>query len=87
MALIHVFDGLKHKTSYTFNGRLRDNIKGINWENSIILRGGYRVDADYEVQPDDIIYVRKTPASATTVAIVAIAAVAITAGVVAGGST
>ena len=86
MALIHVFDGLNHNTSYTFNGRLRDHIKGVNWENSIILRGGYRVNADYEVQPDDIIYVRKTPAAATTVAIVAIAAVAITAGVVAGVS-
>lgn len=86
MALIHVFDGLNHKTSYIFNGRLRDHIKGVNWENSIILRGGYRVDADYEVQPDDIIYVRKTPAAATTIAIVAIAAVAITAGVVAGVS-
>ena len=86
MALIHVFDGLNHNTSYTFNGRLRDHIKGVNWENSIILRGGYRVDADYEVRPDDIIYVRKTPAAATTVAIVAIAAVAITAGVVAGVS-
>ena len=87
MALIHVFDGLNNNTSYTFNGRLRDHIKGVNWENSIILRGGYRVDADYEVQPDDIIYVRKTPTTATTVAIVAIAAVAITAGVVAGVST
>lgn len=86
MALIHVFDGLNHKTSYIFNGRLRDHIKGVNWENSIILRGGYRVDADYEVRPDDVIYVRKTPAAATTVAIVAIAAVAITAGVVAGVS-
>lgn len=86
MALIHVFDGLNKKTSYTFSGRLRDHIKGVNWENSIILRGGHRVDADYEVQPDDIIFVRKTPAAATTVAIVAIAAVAITAGVVAGVS-
>lgn len=86
MALIHVFDGLNHNTSYTFNGRLRDHIKGVNWENSIILRGGHRVDADYEVQPNDIIFVRKTPAAATTVAIVAIASVAITAGVVAGVS-
>lgn len=86
MALIHVFDGLNDKSSYTFNGRLRDHIKGVNWENSIILRGGYRVDADYEVQPDDIIYLRKTPAAATTIAIIAIAAVTITAGVVAGVS-
>lgn len=86
MALIHVFDGLNHSSSYTFNGRLRDQVQGVNWENSIILRGGYRVDADYEVQPDDIIYVRKTPAAATTVAIVAIAVVTVAAGVVAGVS-
>ena len=86
MALIHVFDGLNHNTSYTFNGRLRDHIKGVNWENSIILRGGYRVDADYEVQPDDIIYVRKTPATKTTIAIITLAVVALGAGVVAGVS-
>ena len=86
MALIHVFDGLNHNTSYTFNGRLRDHIKGVDWENSIILRGGYRQSPDYEVQPDDIIYVRKTPAAATTVAIIAIAVVAVAAGVVAGVS-
>ena len=86
MALIHVFDGLTHKTSYTFNGRLSEHITGVDWENSIILRGGYRIDADYEVQPDDIIYVRKTPTAATTVAIVAIAVVAVGAGVVAGVS-
>lgn len=84
MALIHVFDGLNHNTSYTFNGRLRDHIKGVNWENSIILRGGYRVDADYEVQPEDIIYVRKTPAAATTVAIAAISVVTVASGVIAG---
>lgn len=86
MALIHVFDGLTHKTSYTFNGRLSEHITGVDWENSIILRGGYRIGADYEVQPDDIIYVRKTPTAATTVAIVAIAVVAVGAGVVAGVS-
>ena len=84
MALIHVFDGLNHNTSYTFNGRLRDHIKGVNWENSIILRGGYRVDADYEVQPEDIIYVRKTPAAATTFAIAAISVVTVASGVIAG---
>ena len=84
MALIHVYDGLNHNTSYTFNGRLRDHIKGVNWENSIILRGGYRVDADYEVQPEDIIYVRKTPAVATKFAIAVIAIATVVSGVIAG---
>jgi hypothetical protein len=71
MALIHVFDGISKKTSYTFNGRLRDHIKGVNWDKSIILRGGYRISPDYELDSDDVIYVRKTPSVATTVAIVA----------------
>lgn len=71
MAVIHYFDGIKNKTSYTFNGRLRDQIKNINWDNAVILRGGFRLNADYEVQPDDIIYIRKTPSAMTTVAIIA----------------
>lgn len=86
MALIHVFDGIKKHTSYTFSGKIKEHINNVDWENSIILKGGYRIGADYEVRPDDIIYVRKTPTAATTVAIVAIAVVAVGAGVVAGVS-
>lgn len=86
MALIHVFDGLNRKTTYTFSGKLSEHIKDVDWKNSIILRGGYRIQSDYEVRPDDIIYVRKTPAAATTVAIIAIATVAVAAGVIAGVS-
>ena len=70
MALIHVFDGISKKTSYTFNGRLRDHIKGVDWDKSIILRGGYRISPDYELDSNDVIYVRKTPSAATTVAII-----------------
>lgn len=63
MALIHVFDGINKKTSYTFNGKIKDNLRGINWDNAIILRGGFKVDENYETQPDDIIFIRKTPAA------------------------
>lgn len=65
MALIHVFDGISKKTTYTFNGRITDHIKNVDWNNSLILRGGYRIDENYEVQPNDILYVRKTPAAAS----------------------
>lgn len=70
MALIHVFDGINKKTTYTYNGRLKDHINNVDWDNSVILKGGYRIDENYELQPDDIIYIRKTPAAATTAAIV-----------------
>nr|DAR01536.1 MAG TPA: hypothetical protein [Caudoviricetes sp.] len=63
MALIHVFDGINKHTSYTFNGKLKDHIKNVDWENSVILKGGYRIDENYEVQPDDVIFIRKTPTS------------------------
>nr|DAM54543.1 MAG TPA: Fibronectin type III protein [Caudoviricetes sp.] len=66
MALIHVFDGINKHTSYTFNGKLKDHIKNVDWENSVILKGGYRIDENYEVQPDDVLYIRKVPAAAVS---------------------
>ena len=84
MALIHVYNGISEKVTYTFNGKLRDNLKGVNWDNCVILRGGYRISPDYEAQPDDIVYVRKTPGDPVTIAIVG-GMVALTAGGVAWG--
>lgn len=75
MAVIHYYDGINKKTTYTFNGRLRDHIKNIDWEKSIVLRGGFRLNADYEVQPDDIIYIRKTPGAATAAIIIGVTAI------------
>lgn len=72
MALVHVFDGISKKTSYTFSGKINDNIKNVDWENSVILKGGYRIDENYEVQPDDVLYIRKTPTTATALAVTAI---------------
>nr|DAF85405.1 MAG TPA: hypothetical protein [Siphoviridae sp. ctzm5103] len=63
MALIHVFDGINKHTSYTFSGKIKDHINNVDWENSVILKGGYRIDENYEVQPDDVIFIRKTPTS------------------------
>lgn len=70
MALVHVFDGINKKTSYTFNGRLRDNLPGVDWNKSVILKNGYRITPDYDIGENDIIYVRKTPGDPVTVAIV-----------------
>ena len=86
MALIHFYDGINKKTTYTFNGRLSDHIQGVDWTKSIILRGGYRLSPDYEVQPDDVIFIRKTPTAATTIAIVTMATVLVAGGVAVGVS-
>ena len=70
MAVIHVYDGITSKKTYTFNGKLRDHLRGVDWEKSIILRGGFRLNPDYEVQPNDTIFIRRTPGSAVAVAVV-----------------
>lgn len=84
--MIHVFNGINEKTTYTFNGKLRDNVPGINWDNSVILKSGYRITPDYDVQKDDVIYIRKTPGDPVTVAIVVGVIAIVAAGVAVGVS-
>ena len=84
MAVIHLYDGITNRTTYTFNGKLSDFIKDVDWENSVILRNGARLSPDYIARPDDIIFIRKLPTAATTVAII-VGVTAIVAGGVAVG--
>lgn len=75
MALIHVFNGIEKKTTYTFNGRIKDFIENIDFNNSIILKGGERITPDYNVEENDTIYIRHLPTAATSLGIGAIAAI------------
>lgn len=84
MAVIHYFNGINKKTTYTFNGRLSDHIKDVDWEKSIILRGGFRLNPDYEVQPDDVIYIRRIPGDPVGIIVTTIAVTAIVYGVAKG---
>lgn len=61
MALTHVYSGINEVKTYNFIGKIKDNVK-MNWKNVIILKSGKKIDENYEVKNDDIIYIRKTPA-------------------------
>ena len=61
MALTHVYSGINEVKTYNFTGKIKDNVK-MNWKNVIILKSGKKIDENYEVKNDDIIYIRKTPA-------------------------
>lgn len=61
MALTHVYSGINEVKTYNFAGKIKDNVK-MNWKNVIILKSGKKIDENYEVKNDDIIYIRKTPA-------------------------
>lgn len=60
MALTHVYSGINEVKTYNFIGKIKDNVK-MNWKNVIILKSGKKIDENYEVKNDDIIYIRKTP--------------------------
>ena len=82
MGRISVYDTLTAEhTNYNANGKLKDIFPEINFKHSLVLKAGNRIDENYEVQPEDVLYVRKVPGAATTVAIVAVAVAVVAVGV------
>lgn len=80
MGLINIYNTISNKTTtIQANGRLKNILTDIDFSHSLVLKAGNRLDGDYEVQPDDVLYVRKVPG--TTV----VAAIAIVVSVVAVG--
>ena len=82
MGRISVYDTLTAEhTNYNANGKLKDIFPEINFKHSLVLKAGNRIDENYEVQPDDVLYVRKVPGAVTTIAIVAVAVAVVAVGV------
>ena len=82
MGTINVYNTLNAKhEEITANGRLKDIFPDINFSHSLCLKAGNRIDGSYIVQPDDVLYVRKVPKAATTIAIVAITTAVVALGV------
>ena len=85
MGTINVYNTLNAKhEEITANGRLKDIFPDINFSHSLCLKAGNRIDGSYIVQPDDVLYVRKVPKAATTIAIIAITATVIAVGTAVG---
>lgn len=85
MGTINVYNTLNAKhEEITANGRLKDIFPDINFSHSLCLKAGNRIDGSYIVQPDDVLYVRKVPKAATTIAIIAITATVIAIGTAVG---
>ena len=82
MGTINVYNTLNAKhEEITANGRLKDIFPDINFSHSLCLKAGNRIDGSYIVQPDDVLYVRKVPKAATTIAIIAITTAVVALGV------
>lgn len=77
MGLINIFSTISNEhEKITANGKLKDILPDFDFSKAILLKKGYRVDKDYEVTEDDVIYIRVVPGSAVAVGI-ALASVAV----------
>ena len=69
---------------FTANGQLKDIFPDIDFKHSLCLKAGNRVDGTYEVQPEDVLFIRKVPGTLTTLAIAAVAIAVVGVGIWAG---
>ena len=82
MGLINIYDTISNeRKSIQANGRLKHIITDIDFSHSLILKAGNRLDGDYEVQPDDVLYIRKIPGTTVAAAVIAISVSVVAIGV------
>lgn len=82
MGQISVFDTVSNNTEVIHrNGKLKNIFAEIDLKNSIVLKAGERLNGEYEVQENDVLYVRKVPHSTTVIAVIAIVSAVVAIGV------
>jgi len=82
MGIINVYNTLSNeKKVINQNGRLQDILPNYDFSKSIILNEGYKLDPNYEVKPEDIIYIRAVPYGMTTAIVIAAVVAVVAAGV------
>lgn len=84
MGLLHIYDTISSEHTQTNgNGRLKDILPNFDFSKAVIIKAGERVDENYTVTDDDVLYIRVTP-TATVVAVVAVVVAVVAAGVAVG---
>lgn len=76
MGVINIYDTLSnnHKT-INANGKLRDILAEYKLQKTLVIKSGNRLDDNYNVTENDVLYCRTVPGDAVTIAIVTIAVV------------
>ena len=87
MASFYIYDSVTNKnTTLKANGKLKDIFPDLDFKHSLVLKAGNRLDGDYCCTDEDVLYIRKVPAAATTVAVVAVVVACVAIGVGVGAS-
>lgn len=73
MGLINIYNTISAShTSIRKNGKIRDILSGYDFSRTLVIKAGNKLNPDYVVKDDDVLYVRVVPKSTAVVAVVAI---------------
>lgn len=80
MGLLHIYNTINdtHETLHA-NGKIKDIIP--ESKKTIVLKEGHRLDGEYEVTENDVIFVRKVPGTTSAIAVIAIVSAVVAVGV------
>ena len=82
MASIYIFDTVTNTNNIIkANGKLKNILPEVDFSHSLVLKAGNRLDGNYECNEDDVLYVRKVPASTAVTAAISIVVAVIAIGV------
>lgn len=82
MGLINIYDTVsnEHKTIHA-NGKLKDILPECNFEKTIFIKAGEKINSNYRVKEEDVLYARVIPGSTAVIAAVAIVTAVVAVGV------
>ena len=87
MGLLNVYDTISNKnTTIKATGKLKDILPDVDFSHSLVLKAGNRINGDYEVTDEDVLYIRKVPGSTVALAVISIVIAVIAIGVGVGTS-
>ena len=82
MASIYVYDTVTNTNNIIkANGKLKNILPEIDFSHSLVLKAGNRLDGNYECTEEDVLYVRKVPASMAVIAVISIITAVVAIGV------
>lgn len=82
MGLINTYNSISNEHSIIkASGKLKDILPNYDFKHTIFIKAGKRIDENYIVNDDDVLYCRTVPAEAATIGIIAIVTAVIAAGV------
>lgn len=83
MGLINIFNSVSNdNTEIRANGKIKDILPGYNFSKTVILNSGVKIDENYEVKENDVIFLRVVPGLLTALTVgVALSVTAVTYGV------